>query len=129
MLFYASCYCFYSRLFRKKRILCKIIMPSNGDAIPDFKHELEEPERQYLVYEYEYNGIKRLQYSQCRFKNANKYINRQMVLYHDSDDKNDYLYIDVMRMHKLSQIVIRYFGLFCLVFDMIYLIIMLLHLI
>lgn len=104
-------------------------MPSAGDAIPNFKNDESEPQRQYLVYEYEANGIKRLQYSRCRFLNANKYVNHRMVVYHNGCEKYDYLYIDVLHIHRITRRLLRYFGIMCSCIDMIYVIIILLHLV
>lgn len=111
----------------RKRILCTIVMPSTGDVIPDFKHNELEPQWQYLVYEYEVNGIRRLQYSRCKFLHANKYVNRRTVVYYDRRAKYDYLYIDVLRIHKVARRLLHYFGMICVCIDVLYIIIMLLH--
>lgn len=120
-------YHFYRGLFKRKRISCNIVMPSAGDAIPNFENNELEPKRQYLVYEYEANGIRRLQYSRCRFSNANKYVNHKMVVYHNGCEKYDYLYIDVLRIHKIARMLLCCFGLVWGCIDVLYVIIMLLH--
>ena len=127
LFFYMLGYQFYRGLFMRKRIPCTIVMPSTGDAIPDFKHNELEPEWQYLVYEYEVNGIRRLQYSRCKFLHANKYVNRRTVVYYDRRAKYDYLYIDVLRIHKVARRLLHYFGMICVCIDVLYIIIMLLH--
>ncbi len=127
LIFYMLSYQFYRSLFTRKRIPCMIVMPSTGDAIPDFKHNELEPKCQYLVYEYEVNGIRRLQYSRCKFLNANRYVNRRMVVYHDRRSKYDYLYIDVLCIHKIARTLLRYFMIMCSFVDGFYIMIMLLH--
>lgn len=127
LFFYMLSYQFYRGLFTRKRIPCTIVMPSPGDAIPDFKHNELEPEWQYLVYKYEVNGIRRLQYSRCKFLNANKYVNRRTVVYYDRRAKYDYLYMDVLRIHKVARRLLQYFGTMCVCIDGLYMIIMLLH--
>ena len=127
LFFYMLRYQFYRGLFMRKRIPCTIVMPSTGDAIPDFKTNELEPQWQYLVYEYEVDGIRRLQYSRCKFLHANKYVNRRTVVYHDRCAKYDYLHIDVLRIHRMARRLLRYFCVMCCCIDGLYVIIMLLH--
>lgn len=127
LIFYRLGYKFYRGLFARKRIQCTIVMSSTGDVIPDFKDDESEPQWQYLVYEYEVNGVENLQYSRCKFLNADKYVNCRTVVYHDKRAKYDYLYIDVLRIHKVAQRLLRYFSAMCVYIDGLYVVIMLLH--
>lgn len=127
LIFYRLGYKFYRGLFARKRIQCMIVMSSTGDVIPDFKDDESEPQWQYLVYEYEVNGVKHMQYSRCKFLNADKYVNCRTVVYHDKRAKYDYLYIDVLHIHKVAQRLLRYFSAMCVYIDGLYVVIMLLH--
>ena len=48
-------------------------------------------------------------------------------MYHDKRAKYDYLYIDVLRIHKVAQRLLRYFSAMCVYIDGLYVVIMLLH--
>lgn len=76
----------------------QVVGTSEGDVIPDFSSKTwyKENDKQYLIYQFYYKNELQSEFSQFKFKDADKLIGERMPVYVNPDNiKKSWIYTDV----------------------------------
>lgn len=76
----------------------QVVGTSEGDVIPDFSSKTwyQENDKQYLIYQFYYKNELQSEFSQFKFKDADKLIGERMPVYVNPDNiKKSWTYADV----------------------------------
>lgn len=76
----------------------QVVCTSEGDVIPDFSSKTwyKESNTQYLIYQFSYKNGLQSEFSQFKFKDADKLIGEKIPVYVNPDNiKKSWTYVDV----------------------------------
>ena len=76
----------------------QVVGTSEGDVIPDFSSKTwyQENDKQYLIYQFYYKNKLQSEFSQFKFKDADKLIGEKMPVYVNPDNiKKSWTYADI----------------------------------